>query len=100
MSTTPAPDSPSANPEGANPYELYYLEQAALLSSEQGAPAGRTSRRDLESFRLSPISRGVDGEPRPLRRQDVVLVILSVVILLVVPLIIATVYWRMSALGS
>lgn len=96
--------APAPAEETPNPYEAYYLEQAAMLSVPDQPAAPRGIRRDLESFRLSalagPEHAGADDRRPRMRPREVVTVVLAVVILLVIPLVVAALYWRSSTSGN
>lgn len=95
------PETSAPAEESLNPYEAYYLEQAAMLASpdEPGAPHG--IHRDFASFRLAPSPLWGNAEERPgLTRRDRVVAVLGVVILMVIPLAIAALYWRSCTIGA
>ena len=95
MSQAPAPAE-----ESPNPYEAYYLEQAAMLSIPDSPANPRGRRRDLESFRLAPMLAPEVEQTPELRGREIVKVILGIVILVVIPLVVAAVYWRTSTFGG
>lgn len=89
------PETPAPAEESLNPYEAYYLEQAAMLSRPDEPATRRGARRDFESFRLTPQQARPDTENRPkLTGRERAIVILGVIILVVIPLAIAAIYWR------
>lgn len=91
--------APAPAEETPNPYEAYYLEQAAMLSVPDQPAHPRGLRRDLESFRLAPLA-GTDEQRPRMGAREIVTVVLAVVILVVIPLIVAAVYWRSSTSGN
>ena len=95
------PETPAPAEESLNPYEAYYLEQAAMLSRPDEPAARRGSRRDFESFRLAPQPVRTHPENRPkITGRERATAVLGVVILVVIPLAIAAIYWRSCTIAA
>ena len=95
------PEAPAPAEESLNPYEAYYLEQAAMLSRPDEPAGSRNQRRDLESFRLARSGASTDPEHRVSHTgRERAIVVLGVLMLVVVPIAIAALYWRSCTSGG